>query len=93
LRYHEEEIVTRKSALSTSERDEWEKKNLIIRRSRIPNKLSFRNPLKAVRKSKRKKAARQVSDVFFFRRFLLLRRQKKSAKPGKGCETPFDIIA
>ena len=33
-----------------------EKKNLNICRRQIPNKLSFRNPLKAVRKSKRKKA-------------------------------------
>jgi len=55
-------------ALSTSERDEWEKKPLIIRRSRIPNKLSFRNPLKAVRKSKRQ-APR--SGALFFRPFLL----------------------
>jgi hypothetical protein len=45
-----------------------QKKALIVRCKRTPNKLSFRNPLKAVRKSKRQ-APR--SGALFFRPFLL----------------------
>jgi len=55
--------------------------------------LSEPNPLKAVRRVLRDKSRAATERRLFLSPVSFVTRQKKSAKPGKGCGTPFEIIA